>query len=296
MTTPGEFDPTIDTNRDGAGAGAGAMGGDSAGDSTLPPPLQQEHTEEPGRRSRWPGGARPKTKGPYTQLSQHEDIPMKTFPPKEGNGLPSTSKRTAETPFIEGMPEGHVKDPDSLKRELTHQRIQEQYPNYGKDGKLLTLKVVDGKVLVVGPREGLYKPYLADNKTLNPKFLNLKGVQKILGPTRDELIKQKEQEIQQKAQQREELHKTIEEDTNVANNENEQPSVRDRARERVAENTQREAQLGQEQNQLEQERDQLEEKLPLRERVKNIFKKYGWTLQAVVLLSVWFLALLPLLG
>ena len=28
---------------------------------------------------------------------------------------------------------------------------------------------------------------------------------------------------------------------------------------------------------------QREEALPLRERVKNIFKKYGWTLQAIVL-------------
>ena len=32
-----------------------------------------------------------------------------------------------------------------------------------------------------------------------------------------------------------------------------------------------------------EDREREEEKLPLRERVKNIFKKYGWTLQAVVL-------------
>ena len=90
-------------------------------------------------------------------------------------------------------------------------------------------------------------------------------------------LRLKEREIKQKAQEREELNKTIEEDTKIAEDENEQPSVRDQARERVAENTQREAQLEQEQNQLEQEREQLEERLPLRERVKNIFKKYGWT-------------------
>ena len=34
---------------------------------------------------------------------------------------------------------------------------------------------------------------------------------------------------------------------------------------------------------LNQQIQEREEALPLRERVKNIFKKYGWTLQAVVL-------------
>ena len=43
---------------------------------------------------------------------------------------------------------------DSLKIELAHQ--------YGKDGKLLTLKVEDGKVFVVGPRGGLTRLFLAN--------------------------------------------------------------------------------------------------------------------------------------
>ena len=34
---------------------------------------------------------------------------------------------------------------------------------------------------------------------------------------------------------------------------------------------------------LENEREQLVEKLPLRERIKELFKKYGWTLTAVLL-------------
>ena len=39
-----------------------------------------------------------------------------------------------------------------------------------------------------------------------------------------------------------------------------------------------------------------EEALPLRERVKNIFKKYGWTLQAVVLAVGLVLGALALAG
>ena len=41
MASPWEIDPT-EPNRDGAGAANGAVGGDSAGDSNLPPPLQAQ--------------------------------------------------------------------------------------------------------------------------------------------------------------------------------------------------------------------------------------------------------------
>ena len=292
MPTPGEIDPT----KDDTGAAGGARGGGD--DDTQDWSLPGGPTEAPDeQRRRWPEGARPKTKGSYEQLPQHDPgTSMTTFSPKEQSGLPSTSKGTAETFFIEGMPKGRVKNMDSLKMELVHQRIQEKYPEYGKEGKVLTLQVVDGKVLFVGPKWGLTNPYLADGRTFNPKFVQMKNVQKILGPTREELIRQKGQEIQQKAQESEELNKTIEEDTKVAEDENEQPSVRDRARERVAENTKRQAQLGLELNQLEQEKTQLEEKLPLREQVKNIFKKYGWTLQAVVLAVGLVLGALALAG
>ena len=111
-----------------------------------------------------------------------------------------------------------------------------------------------------------------------------KEITKALGPykTNPELIQQKDQEIQQKAQQREELNNTIEENRRIADDENEQSSVRSRARQKVAEHIEREAHLGQEQNQLVRERDQLEERLPLRERLKNLFKKYGFTIATVV--------------
>ena len=47
---------------------------------------------------------------------------------------------------------------------------------------------------------------------------------------------------------------------------------------------------------LEPQIQQREEALPLRERVKNIFKKYGWTLQAVVLAVGLVLGALALAG
>jgi len=67
-----------------------------------------------------------------------------------------------------------------------------------------------------------------------------------------------------------------EEDRAVINDENATPSEREAAEARVAE---REEELARLRTQV-QER---EEAQPLWERVKDIFKKYGWTLQAVIL-------------
>ena len=58
--------------------------------------------------------------------------------------------------------------------------------------------------------------------------------------------------------------------------ENISPSDKEAAEARVAE---RDGRLARIRTQIEE----MEEALPLRERVKNIFKKYGWTLQAIVL-------------
>ena len=82
--------------------------------------------------------------------------------------------------------------------------------------------------------------------------------------------------LEELQQDKTDLEKRLAENKQVLENENASPSEREaakmqveqdkRALERVNENIERE-----------------EQKLPLRERVKNIFKKYGWTLQAVAL-------------
>ena len=100
-----------------------------------------------------------------------------------------------------------------------------------------------------------------------------------LGPHCTELIEVTDKE-------NEELDKTLQEDTRVANDENEQPSVRERAREKITENTEK-------RTQLEKERERIVEKVPfrqrakaifksLREKIKELFKKHGFTLATVV--------------
>ena len=102
---------------------------------------------------------------------------------------------------------------------------------------------------------------------LNPNLP--KQIRKALGTEREVLISAKEKDI-------EELQKSIREDQVIVEDENEDQQVRDRARERMAD---KQGQI----DALENEREELEEGLPLRERVKNIFKKYGFTVTAEVL-------------
>ena len=83
------------------------------------------------------------------------------------------------------------------------------------------------------------------------------------------MIAQKDKEIS-------ELQKSIQEDKRIANDENEHPSERERARERI---TEKREQI----DALENEREELEESASPRERVKDIFKKYGFTVAPVLL-------------
>ena len=66
------------------------------------------------------------------------------------------------------------------------------------------------------------------------------------------------------------------EDQRVRDDENASPSEKQAAADRIAEREE-------EMERLAPQFQQKEEALPLRERVKNIFKKYGWTLHAVVM-------------
>ena len=91
---------------------------------------------------------------------------------------------------------------------------------------------------------------------------------KVLGPKRIEMIQQKDAEIEKE-------DKNIQEDQRIADDENEEPVVRERAREKAQESREKK-------NELVNEREQLRKGLSIRERIeylgeriKEIFKKYG---------------------
>jgi len=157
-----------------------------------------------------------------------------------------------------------------VKIQLANETLTQKYPNYRKDGNVLTLKVskkYPGKVVFVGPRGGETPLFKNDNQTINPKLP--KSVMKTLDQERTALVQQKDEEI-------EEIDQNLRDDQEIVDNENEEPAVRERTREKIKEKTEQ-------RNVLLNERERLEEGLSLRERVKDIFKKYGFTVAAVLL-------------
>ena len=192
-----------------------------------------------------------------------EEIPMTTMnrEKEKGSGI-------AETSFIEGSPLSRVltsnaKAWDSLTGIYPEANAIELEAAYSKTGKL--------QVKMFGQGKKAY-PLFTKHKDTGEQRINpnlTKEIKSALGPEREILIAQKEKEI-------EELQKSIREDEEIANNEKEQPSVRERAREKIAKKLE---QI----DAIENERDELEERVSLREKVKNIFKKYGFTVAAVFL-------------
>ena len=192
-----------------------------------------------------------------------EEIPMTTMNREKEKGSAS-----AETSFIEGSTHSRDLELDkkaweSLTREFPETKATEIEATYSKTGKLEVKKFGFGKraypLFTFEKRAG--------EQRLNPNLT--KEIKSALGPEREVLIAQKDKEIS-------ELQESILEDEEIANNENEQPSVRERARERI---TEKREQI----DALENDRDELEERLSLREKVKNILKKYGFTVTAVFL-------------
>ena len=192
-----------------------------------------------------------------------EDIPMTTM-----NREREKESSTTETSFIEGSPISRVitanaKAWESLTRMFPDAKATELAATYSKTGKLQVKKVGFGKraypLFTVGRGGG--------GQRLNP--ILPRQIKSALGQEREILVTLKEKEI-------EELQESIREDEEIANNENVELSIRERAREKIAEKLE---QI----DAIENERDELEDRVSLREKVKNIFKKYGFTVAAVFL-------------
>ena len=112
-------------------------------------------------------------------------------------------------------------------------------------------------------------PLYTEEKGTSKQRLDLSLPNKMKTSEREALIDQKEKEIEEK-------QKSIKEDRGIADDENEDQAIRERVRERVIGNRERNVAL-------ENKREELEEGTSLRERVRNIFKKYGFTVSVVVL-------------
>ena len=174
------------------------------------------------------------------------------------------SRTYGETSFIEGIDEhtpliqreNELNDSvDEIKRKFPNADTSKFTSKIGKDGRVIVRLIRDN---------GKYHPIFKENGEFNEK--PPKKIIKALGPSSEDIIKAKEEEISRREKKIDELKAS---------------------RETASENqrVQIDADIEEQQNEisrLEAENEHIEERMSLSDRVKLIFKKYGFTVFAVV--------------
>ena len=185
MATPWEIDPT-EPDRDGAGAEGGAVGGDSAGDSTLPPPLQLP--EDIDRTNPFqPTGA----STPYPHDAYDEAFELSSFPDEEADAFLGPD-------YIPSATELDFYDADDQERQLEKVKrfIKDKFPkvDFHKLGLLGLGKKIENqfKFVKFGARGGESRIVKADNSGLLKSFVD--SNREALGKSAKELAAEKTQE------------------------------------------------------------------------------------------------------
>ena len=168
-----------------------------------------------------------------------------------------------------------IRDLDEQRRELedVHGSLDKEAIQKLKDEK----RALEGEKKNIQQQISQLQKEIIDYNTQQEEVSQLRHETEELRETMNEL-----------EQEAEELNRKIAEDKQLIENENTSPSARAAAEARLSEN---EAKL----DRVNAEVEARERERPLLERIKDIFKKYGWTLQAIfiavgVILSVIALA------
>ena len=191
--------------------------------------------------------------------------------PTTSTPITSTSKRdTATTSFIDGTPSGRIfVERAEQQKEDINSRIKKIFPN-ARMSKIITRIDEYGRVIAKLDRKGGKEFPILDaddyviidyrkSKSPSPEFLDL------LGNSASEIINENAAE-NERAERR-----IIDLDNQITNSVGEE-------RERLVGEREREQEGINERN---QENEAIEERLPLRQRIKEIFRKYGFTVIAV---------------
>ena len=194
-----------------------------------------------------------------------ESIPM-TSTSTHDTTYPFHHHTTDETSFIHGADEHTPLIQKEENIENAWDKIRERYPNVDPAKSSFTASLDEfGRVVVKLKRLG-GKSYalFKSSGELNEKLP--KSITDALGPTAEEIIITNEESISKHQERVRELEARRE-----TANENQRETINHQIEE-----TQSEI------DQLERENEVIEERMSLRDRVKAIFKKYGFTVVAVV--------------
>ena len=167
-----------------------------------------------------------------------------------------------------------IRDVDEQKRELedVHGSMDTEAIQKLKDEK----KALEGKKKTIQQQISQLQKDIIQYNTIQEEVNQLRHDTGELDQHLNELRAKEEtlKPLDELKQEEEELNRKIAEDKQLIDDENTSPSERAAAEARVVEN---EAEL----DRINTEIEVRERERPLLERVKDIFKKYGWTLQAI---------------
>ena len=207
-----------------------------------------------------------------TPLTPHhrDEMEMKD---RTSTPFSSTSKhRTQETSFMGETPSGAFKTREEELQDRAVAMIKEVFPNASTEN--FFAKIKDGVVYIKIKRgiSNVFHPILDEDGNViidERKRKFPKTLRKYLGKSRLEIATGKIEEItKDKEEKKEELRGLRVQRDNAF------PDDRARINDRIEV-------LQKQINEIDQEIAALEEKLPLKQRIKNIFKKYGFTAIAV---------------
>ena len=179
----------------------------------------------------------------------------------------TTYHRTrGETSFIEGIDEHTPLITKETKRDEAWDRIKRKFPNINPANSSFTatLDEFDRVEVRLKRDRGKYHLLFNSDGEVNEKLP--KKIIKALGTPAEDIIITKEEEISRREKKIDELQVSRE-------------TASENQREQI------DANIGEQQNEisrLEAENERIEERMSLRDRVKLIFKKYGFTVFAVV--------------
>ena len=197
-----------------------------------------------------------------------ENIQMTSTSSRRGSEdttyLSSHTRTHGETSFIEGVDEHTPLITKESKRDEAWGEIRSKFPKVNTSKFTATLDEV-GQVFVRLIRtNSKYSPLFNKDGELNDKLP--KTIKDALGPPNEDIIRTNEEEISRREKKIQELQASLE--TASENQKKEKYAV-----------------IEEEQNEisrLDAENERIEERMSLRDRVKLIFKKYGFTVFAVV--------------
>ena len=193
----------------------------------------------------------------------------------EGEMIPmtSTSRRgydnpnyREETSFIDNWDENTPLIRREERRDDAWERIREKYPKVNPANSSFTSDIdeYDRVVVRMKRKGGKSYPLFRPDGELNEKLP--KTIKESLGPTAEKVIETDEREITRRIEKEKELKSS-------------RKDARDDQRENIDRNID---QQREEIENLEREIEVIEERMSLRDRVKVIFKKYGFTAFAVL--------------